>query len=135
MIKGATRRVFLGNAFAATAAIVARDGTFAQQLQTHLPKGVSPKTRGPVVFLDYDQEELDLAYDQAPWSPNQAELTRRNAQKTAAVIARLGSPRRLRYGPSEIEQLDLFATSTPNAPIQVFIHGGARGAGSAAAFE
>ena len=31
----------------------------------------------------------------------------------------------LAYGATEIEKLDLFATSKPNAPISVFIHGGA----------
>ena len=41
------------------------------------------------------------------------------------VRARLGAPKRLAYGPTAIEQLDLFATSKPNAPINVFIHGGA----------
>jgi arylformamidase len=41
------------------------------------------------------------------------------------VRARLGAPQRMTYGPKPIEQLDLFATSKPNAPINVFIHGGA----------
>jgi hypothetical protein len=39
----------------------------------------------------------------------------------------------LAYGPTEIEKLDLYATKTPNAAINVFIHGGAWRAGSAAA--
>jgi arylformamidase len=41
------------------------------------------------------------------------------------VRARLGAPKRLAYGSKPLEQLDLFATSKPNAPINVFIHGGA----------
>ena len=38
---------------------------------------------------------------------------------------RLGAPKRLGYGPMPIEALDLFTTSKLNAPINVFIHGGA----------
>lgn len=105
---------------------------FAQQLQTHVPPGVSPKPRGPAVFLDYDQEELDAAYTQSLWAPNQAELNRRNAQKSAQAIARLGPARRLGYGSSEAEQLDLYTTKTLGAPINVYIHGGAWRAGDAA---
>jgi len=41
------------------------------------------------------------------------------------VRARLGAPKRLAYGSKPVEQLDLFPTSNPNAPINVFIHGGA----------
>ena len=97
----------------------------AQQMQTHLPPGVAPQPRGPVVFLDYDQQELDAAYDQGPWAPNQADIARRTAQRNEATIARLGLPRRFRYGTSEIEQLDVHVARQPNAPIQVFVHGGA----------
>jgi arylformamidase len=84
------------------------------------------------VFLDYDQEELDAAYDQGQWAPNQTEVSRRNAQKNAATLARRGPPRRFAYGPTEIEHLDLYLTSKQNAPINVFIHGGAWRAGKAA---
>ena len=38
---------------------------------------------------------------------------------------RLGAPRRLSYGPTPIEALDLFPAKQANAPINVFIHGGA----------
>ena len=97
----------------------------AQQMQTHLPPGVAPKPRGRSVFLDYDQQELDAAYDQGPWAPNQADLARRTAQRNAATIARLGPPRRFRYGATDLEQLDVYVTRQPNAPIHVFVHGGA----------
>lgn len=126
-----TRRDVLSRALAA-AAVAAAGGTVgARQMQTHLPPGRTPKPRGPLVFLDYDQEELDAAYDQAPWAPNQAELARRNRQKSEAAIARLGPPRRLAYGASEAERLDLYVTKRPNAPINVFIHGGAWRGGDA----
>ena len=100
-----------------------------------MPPGVPPKAKGPLVFLDYDKEEIDAAYTQSLWAPNQAEVAKRNAQKSAAALARLGPPQRLAYGPAEIEKVDVYATRQPNAPMNVFIHGGAwraeRSAGSA----
>src|SRR6185503_6293225 len=91
----------------------------------HLPPGVAPKPKGRLVFLDYDQDEIDFAYDQTPWAPNQGEVAKRNAQKSAAALARLGPPRRVAYGSADIEKLDIYVTKPPNAPINVFIHGGA----------
>jgi arylformamidase len=121
-----TRRQLLGTSVAAATAVAP---AFGQALQTYLPPGEVPKPRGPRVFLDYDQAELDAAYDQARWVTNQAELAKRNAQKSTAVLARLGAPRRLAYGPTGAEQLDWYATGRPNAPLHVWIHGGAWRAG------
>lgn len=97
-----------------------------------MPPGTVRKPKGPLVFLDYDKDELDASYDQSLWAPNQEEIFKRNAQKNAAVRARLGEPRRLAYGPTEIEKLDLYATSRQNPPVHIFIHGGAWRTGSAA---
>lgn len=102
-------------------------------MQTFVPPGMKPKPKGPRVFMDYDQEELDWAYDQAPWAPNAAEIARRNAQKSAATLERLGRPQRLAYGTKDIEALDVYTTHRPNAPINVFIHGGAWRVGEARA--
>jgi arylformamidase len=102
------------------------------KMQTYMPPGTAPKSKGPLVFLDYDKEEIDASYDQAPWVTNQAEVAKRNAQKNSAALARLGPPRRLAYGSTPIEKLDLYTTKQPNAPINVFIHGGAWRVGSAA---
>jgi arylformamidase len=66
------------------------------------------------------------------WAPNQAELDRRNAQKSARAVARLGPARRLAYGSTEAEKLDLYTTKAPNAPINVYVHGGAWLVGDAA---
>jgi arylformamidase len=127
-----TRRAMLGSAVA-TAVAAAAGPALAQQTQTHMPPGIPPKPKGPLVFLDYDQDEIDAAYDQAPWAPNQAEVAKRNAQKSAAALARLGPPRRFAYGPTQIEKLDTYMAKRPNAPMNVFIHGGAWRGGSAAA--
>ena len=126
-----TRRSVLRGVLATAAVAAARPG-LAQQMQTHMPPGVAPKLKGPLVFLDYDKDEIDAAYDQAPWAPNQAEIAKRRDQKSAAAIARLGPPRRLAYGSTDVEKLDIYTTKKRNAPVNVFIHGGAWQAGSAA---
>ncbi len=83
------------------------------------------RVKGPIVWLDMDQKELDDAYDQIVYAPNRDVVHARNAFNSDRVRARLGAPKRIAYGPTPIEALDLFATKKPNAPINVFIHGGA----------
>jgi arylformamidase len=83
------------------------------------------RAKGPLVWLDMDQQALDDAYDQMVYAPNRDQVHKRNMFNSDRVRARLGAPKRLAYGSKPIEQLDLFATSKPNAPINVFIHGGA----------
>ena len=54
-----SRRALLRGAIATTAAAVAGAGPMlAQQLQTHMPPGVAPKAKGPLVFLDCDKDEI-----------------------------------------------------------------------------
>jgi arylformamidase len=131
------RRALLGGALAAVLGVALRKPAHAQQMQTHLPPWVAPKPKGPIVFLDYDQAELDAAYTQAEWAPNQADVASRDAQRSTAAVARLGPPRRLAYGPGDAEKLDLYAAKAARAPIQIFIHGGAwrRGSASSAAYQ
>ena len=83
------------------------------------------RARGPLVWLDMDQKALDDAYDQAVYAPNRDQVHKRNQFNSDRVRARLGMPKRLAYGSAAIEKVDLFATSKPNAPINIFIHGGA----------
>ena len=108
------RTVLAGAAYAAAALTVSSAG--AQQ---------PAREKGPRVWLDMDQKELDDAYDQAVYAPNRDQVLKRIAANSAAVRARLGAPKRLAYGSTPIEALDLYATRRPNAPINVFIHGGA----------
>ena len=125
-----TRRSLLCGALV-TAVAAASSTALAQQMQNYLPPGKVAKPKGPLVFLDYDKDEIDFAYDQAPWAPNAPEVSKRNAQKSAAALARLGPPRRLAYGPTDIEKLDIYITKQPNAPINIFLHGGAWRSGNA----
>ena len=81
--------------------------------------------KGRLVWLDMDQQELDAAYDQSKYAPNIEQVLKRYTTNSEAVRARLGAPKRLTYGSSEIEGADLYLTTRPNAPVHVFIHGGA----------
>ncbi|MGZ5932840.1 MAG: alpha/beta hydrolase, partial [Rhizomicrobium sp.] len=78
-----------------------------------------------MVFLDYDQAGLDRQYDQRAWAPNAVDVIRRYTENSAQVRARLGEPDVFAYGQSAAETLDLYRCPNDNAPIHVFIHGGA----------
>ena len=85
-----------------------------------------PKTpKGPPVWLDLDQAELDAAYNQGVWAQNLSVVVKRYEMLSDEARARLGEPQRYAFGPSPIEGLDVFRTKRPNAPIHIFIHGGA----------
>jgi arylformamidase len=109
-----TRRTFL------SAAGIAVGGTVMAQ-QTAQP----PRVKGPLVWLNMDQRELDDAYDQNVYAPNRGQIVGRYATNSEAARRRLGPPRRFVYGLTPIEALDVYATNRPNAPINIFIHGGA----------
>ena len=111
-----TRRTVL----AATAAAAGAGGSAAL---AQGPAGEGAK--GPRVWLDMDQRELDDAYDQAVYAPNRDQVLKRNARNSELVRARLGPPRRFAYGPTPIEGLDVYAARAANAPIAVYVHGGA----------
>jgi len=90
------------------------------------PKADPPaRKKGPPVFLDMDQQELDDNYDQIKYAPNQPQIVARYTSASAAARTRLGEPRRLAYGQAAVEGFDLYAAPQPDAPIFVFIHGGA----------
>jgi arylformamidase len=80
---------------------------------------------GPLVWLDLDQQALDDAYDQLVYAPNRDQILKRRIANSALARARLGEPRRMSYGPTAIEALDIFCAPKPNAPVNIFVHGGA----------
>jgi len=94
----------------------------------------APRQKGPPVWLDLDQQELDAAYDQSKYAPNQAQIQARRLVLSANARKVLGEPLRLAYGPSEIEGLDVYRTARAQAPVSVFIHGGAWRNGRSADF-
>jgi arylformamidase len=83
------------------------------------------RVKGPLVWLDMDQKELDDAYDQRVYAPNMQQVLARTHRNSELVRERLGAPKRLAYGSKPIEGIDLYPTKAPNAPINVFVHGGA----------
>ena len=85
----------------------------------------SPRVQGPLVWLDMDQKALDDAYDQSVYAPNQQLVARRRALASEATLRRLGQPERIAYGTTEIEKLDIYKTKRSNAPVNVYVHGGA----------
>jgi arylformamidase len=107
-------------AAAGTAALMAPFGAaLAQQ------PAAPARVKGPPVWLDLDQKELDDAYDQSKYAANLAQIVKRYGTNSEAVRARLGAPKRLSYGTTPIEGADLYPTKRQNAPVHVFIHGGA----------
>ena len=114
--KAITRRTMLAAGAALTAA-----PAFAAEC----PIGPPPHTKGPLVWMDMDQIELDASYDQAFYAPLRLEIIKRYASESDAVRSRMGVPRRESYGPTAVEKLDIYRTNRANAPIFVFIHGGA----------
>jgi arylformamidase len=81
--------------------------------------------RGPLVWRDMDQKALDDAYDQDVYAPNRPLIVARRIAASERTRAILGPPQRVAYGPSEYEQLDIFRAAAANAPVNVFVHGGA----------
>ena len=56
------------------------------------------RAKGPLVWLDMDQKELDDAYDQVVYAPNRDQVHKRNMFNSDRVRARLGAPQRIAYG-------------------------------------
>lgn len=87
--------------------------------------GPPAHTKGPVVWLDMDQVELDAAYDQSLYAPMADQIAERRAANSELIRKKFGAPLRISYGPTPVETFDFFKASKPRAPIFVFIHGGA----------
>src|ERR1700731_1075506 len=117
-----SRRALLG----ATAALAATPA-----LAEECRLGPAAHDQGARVFLDMDQQELDASYTQLAYEPLMSQITKRLASNSEAMRARIGAPQRESYGPSAAEALDIYRTKQKNAPIFVFIHGGAWLGGSA----
>jgi arylformamidase len=115
-----TRQAMTRRAIVATAAAMAAAPALAEECRL----GPAPHRKGPPVFLDYDQVELDASYDQMSYEPLLGQVAQRLASSSEATRARIGAPQRVAYGPTEVEKLDLYRTSHARAPVFVYIHGG-----------
>jgi arylformamidase len=107
---------------------MAAEPAFAQRC----PPTPPARIKGPPVWLDMDQQDLDDAYDQSVYAFNADNIRERREANNEKVLAIIGKPQRVAYGPAEIEKVDIYKTRRPNAPMLIFIHGGAwRGGRSA----
>jgi arylformamidase len=114
-LKEFSRRSLLGTAAAMAATPALAEGC---------PIGPPTHQKGPKVWMDMDQVELDAAYDQSAYAPLIGQILKRLVSSSDTTRARLGEPKRFAYGPTPVEALDLYPAKTPNAPIFVNIHGG-----------
>src|SRR6266508_3258669 len=90
------------------------------------------RAKGPLVWLDMDQQALDDAYDQIVYAPNREQVAQRRLANSARARAAIGAPERVAYGQTEIEKLDIYRTTRAKAPVNIFVHGGAWRANRAA---
>ncbi len=81
------------------------------------------------IWRDLTQTQLDWAYDQAQHAANMSEVLARCAAHSSAARASVQAQgiavQRMAYGPTDVEALDWYPSSTPHAPLVFFIHGGA----------
>jgi arylformamidase len=111
------RRIMLGGL--ATSAIASATNVASAQQPAALAE------KGPKVWLDMDQKELDDAYDQSKYAPNFVQVMKRYASNSVAMRSRVGEPKRVSYGTTPIEKLEIYSPKRALAPIHIHIHGGA----------
>ena len=66
------------------------------------------------------------------YAPNREQVAKRRVANSDKARAVIGTPERAAYGVSEIEKLDIYRTKRANAPVNIFVHGGAWRANRAA---
>ena len=89
--------------------------------------GPPPHTKGALVFVNYDQIELDAAYDQALYEPLGKRVDRL-ASNSIEVRQRIGKAQRVAYGPTPDEKLEIYRTDRPKHR-SLFLSTAGRGAG------
>ncbi len=122
-IRPPTRRVLLTGP-AGLIGLAAASAGQAQQAPGAPQTNTPTRTKGPAVWLDLDQKALDDAYDQSVYAPNQQSVNQRRGI-ASRLVRETHTPQRHAYGTSEIEKLDFYRTKRGNAPVQIFVHGGA----------
>src|SRR5262245_2823265 len=127
--KKLSRRMLIGGA-AAGAVAAATDSASAQRCP-EVPPG---RTKGPLVWMNMDQTELDDAYDNNVYAFNFKTIEERRSFNNEIAQSLLDKPTRIAYGPTDIEKLDIYKTRRPNAPTMIFIHGGSWRSGRSSQF-
>jgi len=114
-----TCRALVAGTAAGTVALAAGDAS-AQRCPAVPP----PRTKGPAIWLSYDQHDMDEMYDQSVYAFNQKHTLARSAANNKIAAATIGKSERFAYGPTPIEGVDVWKTKKPNAPVLIYIHGG-----------
>ena len=92
--------------------------------QTSCELGLPGHVKGPPVWRDYDQDELDAAYNQEFYQPHTDAVNGRLSALSFDLRLRRGYPDRVAYGEGPDEGLDIYRAATERAPVFVFVHGG-----------
>jgi len=106
-----TRRMLVAGAAAGTLAL-ASDPASAQRCPP-----AAPRTKGPPVFRDLDQTDIDEGYDNDVYAFNAKTIGERRVYNNRIALSAIGKPERVKYGPAEIERVDIYRTGRPNAPV------------------
>jgi arylformamidase len=122
-----TRRAMVAGG-AAGAVVLAGEPASAQRCPAEPP----PRAKGPLVWLDMDQRELDESYDQSVYAFNQQHIADRRSERNEVALKVLGNPERVAYGTAELEKVDIYKARRANAPVMIYVHGGAWRSGRSA---
>jgi arylformamidase len=124
-----TRRTLVAGAAAGTLALTA-DSASAQRCPATPPA----RAKGPAIWLDYDQHDMDEMYDQSVYAFNQKAVLARSDANNVIATATIGKSERFAYGSDPIEGVDVWRTKRPNAPVLIYLHGGSWQSGRSADF-
>jgi arylformamidase len=124
-----TRRALVGGAAAGTLAL-----TSGYASAQRCPATPPAHTKGPAVWLDYDQQDMDELYDQGVFAFNQRHVLARSDANNAIATAVIGKPERFAYGSDPVEGVDVWRTRKPNPPVLIYLHGGSWQSGRSADF-
>src|SRR5689334_5295191 len=81
-----------------------------------------PRAKGPLVWMDMDQKDLDDAYTQLVYAPFRDQTnSARMDQANATALAKIGPPESIAYGTPEREKVLLYRTRNANAPTLIFL--------------
>jgi arylformamidase len=86
--------------------------------------GLPGHQKGPPVWRDLDQVELDAAYDQEFYQPHTDAVNARLSALSFELRLRRGYPERVAYGDGPDEAMDIYKAPQPGGPVFVFVHGG-----------
>jgi arylformamidase len=124
-----SRRTLVVGAAAGSFAL-ASDSASAQRCPLSQPDRI----KGPPVWMNMDQQELDEAYDNDVYAFNAKNINQRRDANNEIALSVVGHPMRVAYGPTEAEKVDIYKTKRANAPTMIFIHGGSWRGGRSSQF-